>query len=308
MRQVIYIDVLLVLNLIINYILLLLTGLLLKLEFKRVRIFFGALLGSLYSLIILLPELNTLFSFIVKMLVCVLIIFVSFGFGTIKRFLRTSLMFLVMTFLFAGVMVGLWILLKPNGFVYNNSSLYFNFNPLVLIITTIACYLIIRLVVMLLNKRNKSLSVCQFKLHVNEFVFSGKAMMDTGNSLRESFTGFPVVICTYSFLKTCFPKEVRPFFSGEIDGAVECENTGWDKKNRLVVYNTIKGKGLLPAFMPDKLILQTLDKSEVTVTKVYIGVINNTAKINEEYDMILSPQILERNEIDVKEKVKNIRQ
>lgn len=298
MRQVVYIDVLLLLNLIINFILLFLTSLILKIDYKRYRMFIGAFLGSLYSLIILLPELNWIFSFLTKMIVCFIIIFICFGFVKAKRFFKISAMFLFMTFVFAGSMVGLWILFKPNGFLYNNTSLYFNFNPLVLIITTVACFLIIRIIVFILNKRNVFLSSYSFKLNVNEFVFSGKAMMDTGNSLRESFTNYPVVICTYDFLKECFPKEAINFFSGNIDEVVDSKSATWDKKNRLVMYNTIKGRGILPSFMPDKLLLYENNKPEHCVTKVYVAVINNTSKINENYDMILSPQIFERNEID----------
>ena len=52
----IYIDILVCLNVIVNYFLLLASGKFLSRPYKRWRILLGAFLGGLYSLYILLPQ------------------------------------------------------------------------------------------------------------------------------------------------------------------------------------------------------------------------------------------------------------
>ena len=70
MQTVIYVDVLVVLNLIITYLLLLCTALALRQSPSALRLFFGSLLGGFSSLIILLPDLGWVIGFLLKAGVC----------------------------------------------------------------------------------------------------------------------------------------------------------------------------------------------------------------------------------------------
>ena len=56
MEQVIYIDILIVTNIIINFFLILLTSKIMYLKINYTRLILGEILGAIYSLYILLPE------------------------------------------------------------------------------------------------------------------------------------------------------------------------------------------------------------------------------------------------------------
>lgn len=287
MRQVIYVDVLVILNLFISYFLLLSTILMSKEKAKRWRLLLGALLGGIYSLVVFLPEMGAFFNILSRILAGGAIVFVSFGFKTYKRFLKLFVMFVMMTFLFAGLMIALWIIFKPNGMFLNNSTVYFQISLPVLVVSTTVCYVVARLVSKLLLKNKPQSTIYDFTLEIFGKKLSGRAMLDTGNTLVESFSGYPVVICTYEFLKDAFPQNSEAFFKGDVNFLNQITDENWRRKTRVVSFQTVSDTGLLPAFQPDKLSLH----NSIETDKVYVAVMSRKKYINESFDMLLNPNL-----------------
>ena len=122
----IYVDVLFVLNFFITYLLLLLTKSLVKFTSKAGRLLFGALIGGVYSLVILAPNLNFFASLIGKLLVSMLIVAASFNIKRLTVFLKTLACFYFSNMLFLGIILALWFWIKPKGIVVNNGIPYFS--------------------------------------------------------------------------------------------------------------------------------------------------------------------------------------
>lgn len=287
LQQVIYVDVLVILNLIITFFLLLATELFTKERGKRWRIFLGALAGGIYALQVFLPEMGALFNVLSRIIAGAFITYISFGFKTYKRFIKLSLIFLAMTFLFAGLMIGLWLVFAPSGMIINNSVVYFGISLPVMIAATAVCYLISLVFSRILMRNRPQTTIFDFVLEVDGKSVNGRAMLDTGNTLSESFSGYPVVVCTYNFLQDILPEESHGFFKGDITEISANGNTEWQKRQRFVAYSTVADKGMLPAFRPDKLIL----KNSTQTDKVFVAVINYKKHINEGFDMLLGPNL-----------------
>lgn len=285
LQQVIYVDVLVILNLIITFFLLLATELFTKEKGKRWRVFLGALAGGIYSLQVFLPEMGTLLNILTRVIAGTAITYISFGFKTHKRFIKLCLVFLAVTFLFAGLMIGLWIVFTPSGMLINNSVVYFGISLPVLIVSTAVCYVISLVFSKILMRNKPQTTICDFVLEIDGKKAEGRAMLDTGNNLCESFSGYPVVICTYDFLEKIIPDSSKEFFKGNVT-AINSEDT-WQRRKRLVPYSTVTEKGMLPAFRPDKLIL----KNSTQTDKVFVAVINYKKHINESFDMLLNPNL-----------------
>ncbi len=254
---------------------------------KRYRLLLGAFLGSLYSLVVFLPEMGLFFNIFSRLLAGGLIIFSSFGFKTYKRFIKLFVLFVMMTFLFAGLMIGLWIVFKPEGMFINNSTVYFQISLPVLAVSTAVCYVISKLVSKLLLKNKPQNTIYDFELYVNGTCLNGSAMLDTGNTLAESFSSYPVVVCTYDFLKDVLPSEGEEFFKGDVKALEKITDRNWHKRVRIISYSTVGDTGLLPAFQPDKIKL----KNSVETDKIFIAVTNRNKYINERFDMLLNPNI-----------------
>ena len=76
--QTVYIDVLIGVNLFINYFLLLAVARFLHLPVRRGRMIAGAALGAFYALSIFLPELPSILALLIKLLMSATIIWAAF--------------------------------------------------------------------------------------------------------------------------------------------------------------------------------------------------------------------------------------
>ncbi len=287
LQQIIYVDVLVILNLIITFLLLSATEFFLREKAYGWRLFLGALAGGIYSLQVFLPEMGMILNILSRLIAGVIITYISFGFKTYKRFLKTLSVFLLITFAFAGVMIGLWMIFRPSGMLINNSTVYFGISLPVLIVSTAVCYVLVRVIFRIILKNKPQQSIFDFTLEIDGKKLQGRAMLDTGNILAESFSGYPVVVCTYDFLKDIFPCNSESFFKGEVTALGEIEDENWKRKVRLVSFSTVTETGTMPSFRPDRLIV----KNSFETDKVFVAVIGRKKYINESFDMLLNPNL-----------------
>ncbi len=287
LQQIIYVDVLVILNLIITFLLLSATEFFLREKTNGWRLFLGAFAGGIYSLQVFLPEMGMLLNILSRFVAGVIITYISFGFKTYKRFLKIVSVFLLITFVFAGLMIGLWIIFRPSGMLINNSTVYFGISLPVLIVSTAVCYVLVRIIFRIILKNKPQQSIFDFVLEFDGRKLSGRAMLDTGNTLTESFSGYPVVVCTYDFLKNIFPGNSENFFKGDITLLGEIEDENWKKRIRLVSFATVSQSGAMPSFRPDRLII----KNAFETDKVFVAVTSRKKYINESFDMLLNPNL-----------------
>ena len=73
----IYIDIIIVENLIMNYIILYATGLISKSKISYLRIFFASLIGAIYAIVEYVSKLSIYSNMIVKIILSIIIVFIS---------------------------------------------------------------------------------------------------------------------------------------------------------------------------------------------------------------------------------------
>ena len=271
LKQTIYIDVLIGVNLFINYFLLLAVSKFLSLSVKRPRLFAAAAFGAAGSLTILMPEVNLFLSFLFKLALSVAIVRAAYPFYGLKQLLREIAAFYIMSFSFAGFMLALWYFIAPQGLIIKNSVVYFNISPLLLIILTVICYLIIRLINRFTGRQAPENLFCRIQVDFNGKSASCVAKIDTGNSLTEPFSNSPVVVVYKECIAALMPQED----SGKI---------------RFVPFQAISGGGLLPAFKPDKLTI-FYGKNQIKIDEVYIAVTKSELGT---FSALLNPDLLQK--------------
>ena len=245
MKQVIYIDVLICVNLVINYFLILATSKFLYLRLKRLRLILGEVLGAVYSLYILLPDYPVFVSLITRLFMAATIMGTVFGFKNLKILAKSVAYFFVVSFLFSGIMFGMWYVFRPRGMAINNGVVYFNISPLLLIASSLVAYTVIEITNRILEKKENKNLVCSVLVKVGERQVNFAAKVDTCNSLREPFSNLPVIVASEEVLKPILPQGFWPFMKGN-----EMQNFE-DFKIRFIPFQTVSGEGLLPAFKPD---------------------------------------------------------
>ena len=271
----IYVDVLIILNWYINYFILLGTAKITHIGFNRKKLIFSAFIGALFSLIILLPEMNFFFSVFIKFVISNIIIVIAFSWKGIYSNLKMSLYFSVISFLFAGTMMALETILNSKNISLNNGVVYADFSIKFLVISTAISYGVLCFIKYLIDKNTGSLEDWYLTISYNNKSLSIGGLADTGNALIDTFSGKPVIICSQSVLKNLI--DIPNF-----DDIYNCNLKGF----RLIPFSTISEGGVIISFKPDSVTINNLTSGVSKSVDVLIGISGKCDKA------IFNPKIL----------------
>jgi len=289
METTVYVDVLLVLNYVVNAALLSGSARLLGIKIPRRKIVGAALLGALGSLTIFLPFLGFFIMLAYRILLSGMIVLAALSWAGWAHFLKGWFVFFAVSFFFAGAMLGIWLLFAPGGMIYYNGVVYFNINPITLLISTAAAYALLGLIGRLSRAGRLPGIKCRVTIKLNGKSCSLHALIDTGNSLYEPFSGIPVIVCSLqavSFLLA--PALASAIRAGDWEQTAKQAGT----RIRVIPYAAMGSKGTLPALRVDELIIQR--EGELYKTELcYMAI--SAEKIGEgEGQAILNPDLIGR--------------
>ena len=281
--MVVYADVLLIVNLFVNYALLLCSSMIMKKHTQRLRMLLGAAIGAFYGFVVFLPELPSLAEFALRFAATVLIVLGAFGYKNLPSFLRSFFTFFAVSFAFGGMLLVLWVTVAPIGMIYNNGAVYFDIDLAVLAISTVVSFAVVSLIAHFTARRAPKDSVALVKISYKGKEVKLTALIDTGNSLCETFSGYPVVLGEAESLEKIMPDAVRAFIDGD--------DVSSSPEMRLVMHKTVSGTGVLPVFRPDYIEVKSVSHS-IKTSEVYVAVTKNNLARGE-YEMILNPALFE---------------
>ena len=259
---IIYLDVLIVLNWFIDYLLLSLTARLLRVPPRRVRMVLGALAGGVSACQILLTAPPPI-SLLLHILSAALIMLIAFPQHSAKGFLRQWVVFVCLSALLSGLATALWYLTGSEAVLTRNGVIYFDISPLMLTVFALVSYGIIRLYERLTQKRASTGLDYVLTVDTGSGVCECRALHDTGLHLREPFSGAPVIVVCRQALSPFLP----PFF-GERESQ---GGTATKLRLRWIPYRTVSSEGLLPAFVPASVTLRKLGQPPRDITGVYVA-------------------------------------
>ncbi|MEE0059530.1 MAG: sigma-E processing peptidase SpoIIGA [Acutalibacteraceae bacterium] len=280
--RTIYIDVLIATNFVVNYFILLSVAKCRKLSPNQKRLLMGSFFGAVFSLIILLPSMGVILGGLVKIIISSVIVIITFGYNGFKALLKNIALFYLISFAFCGVMLFVWFIFTPKGLAVNNSVVYFNISPRIMVVTTLVAYIVVRVCDRLINRTASNIEICKIKIiHHNSYCeFYGK--VDTGNTLYEPFSRCPVIVVNESAIKSITDNKFAKILNNnEPDYSLK-------NKYRVIPFNAIGANGLLPAFSPDEVYINDCFCSE----KIYVAVCKNDILCGEIKAMV-NPEIIE---------------
>jgi stage II sporulation protein GA (sporulation sigma-E factor processing peptidase) len=119
-RVEIFLDVLMLENIVMNYLILLMTAKFSKNKISHLHLFLGSVLGALYvAFLVVFPSLKGYYSTIAKIALSFAIIAISFSFEKFIAFFRTLAIFYISTFIFAGAGFAFLYFNQSGGFIRN---------------------------------------------------------------------------------------------------------------------------------------------------------------------------------------------
>ena len=129
----IYIDIVIIENLIMNYIILLATGMVLKIEIKHMRLILASLVGAIYTVLVYMQIILIYSNFLLKIILSFVIVYIAFRVQSIKQMWKNLLFFYLTSFVFGGTAFALLYIVKPqeilmkNRFIFRNISIKNNY-------------------------------------------------------------------------------------------------------------------------------------------------------------------------------------
>lgn len=207
--MVVYADILMLVNFIVDYLLLSLTSRFLHQNPKLWRRLLGAAAGGIFSLYIFLPQTNFLIQSLVQILMCIILCLVTFGVGDAKTFFRNAAILFVVNFAYSGAMIAIWLLFKPYGMVINNSVVYFDISPLFLIVFSVIGYFAVILLRRLLKKTFSQNTYCDVTVNCQNRSLKLSGIVDSGNSLNDVFGLSQIFITEWEVVHTLLGEEIN---------------------------------------------------------------------------------------------------
>ncbi len=283
---IIYLDILIAVNLVIDYLLLSVTSRVLHLTPKRWRLLLGALLGALSACLIFLTTVPTLFVLVLHFISACILIKIAFPFSKVSVFLKQVLVFYVLSALLSGIISVLWSLTKSETFYAYNGVVYFDMSPLMLTAFAVISYAVILLYEYITRKRAPH--GYAFLLHIDDGngVCECRALYDTGMHLTEPFSGKPVVIVEQAVM--------GPYLSEEHKDMLCCAYLPSDGRYthmRVIPYRSLGTDGLLPAFVPRCLTVEANDRKQWDISGTYVALSNRLGR--GDYQALIGSDVME---------------
>ena len=231
---------------------------------KKIRIFVSACIGGLYSvadIFINFPEPAVAIA--VSLVMCI----TAFGFLRKFTLIKCLIMFYCAGFLAGGIITFLFNVF----YTYRDTFLFSGgMSVKTFVLFALLAFFIISISVKFLSGiRNQ-----QKKINA-EISVMGKSkkyslLCDTGNLLCDPYTGLPVIVISQKSISEIFDigEYIKCFSHSKTDTAVKL-------KIRYIPVKTVAEKTVLPAFLPDKIVIEDI-KGVRTEIKAVVAVMDET--------------------------------
>ena len=290
----VYADVLLLQNVTINYFIIWLTSKMVKAETGIIKIFTASAVGALYALLLFFPGYKVLYSIIMKVLLSFLIIVIAFTPLKLREFMKQLSVFYLISFILGGSVFGLFYLTNTGISIVNGIFLIKGVSPYILLGAGLLTLGFVRLcIIPLYNLLEQRAFHLNFSIYFGGNEISLKGLIDTGNSLYDPITNFPVIVVEYSAIRDIIPEKIRSLFEENREDNLEeiyskVKVAGWMSKLRLIPFTSLgREKGMLLGFKADKVTIK--DKE---VRDIIIAIYSKPLSQNGEYKALLNPELL----------------
>ena len=295
----VYLDIIFVENILMNYIILFATLIILKVKNKgqQIRLFASSVIGSSYAIIVYLNIIPIYSNIITKIILSIVMIYVAFNPQNVKQLLKQLLIFYLISFVFGGCAFALIYFIKPERVKMNNGVFVGTYPIKVTLIAGIIAFIITQIAFKInkirLDSKNTFINI---KIYYEEKILEVKALLDSGNMLKDPISGMPVIIIEKEILHKIIPEEILNYIENIVGGEEQKEKTEVKKylsKIRMVPFMSIgKENGMLVGIRINKVKIET---EEINIEKdnVIAGIYNQKLTKDNKYNALIGLNLLE---------------
>ena len=284
--MVIYLDVLILINLYVTYFQILAVAAFTHRKTVWYRKLSAAGIGAVASLSIFIPQEMVLTLTLLKIFLCALIAFVAFGYTGFRAYAVSVLFLMLVSFVFSGLMLCVWLFAAPMKMLFINGTVYFGIDTMTIILSTCAAYGVVRIIRYILDKNGKTDGKYTVIIKNNGRVCRLSALADSGNGMVDCFSGLPVIVCRRDMCADVSPPAIEMI---ENNSDISDIGTQMIKGVRIMPFSTVGKGGLICMFKAESVVIDDETNEEKYPVNALIGIVIGG---RQEYETIFNPKIL----------------
>ena len=299
----IYLDIVFLENVLMNYIIIFATGVVLKNECKKRRTFTGSIIGAIYTIVMYLNIIPISSNFFMKIILSIVIVYISLNPRTIKNLIKDLVIFYLVSFVFGGCVFALMYFFQPQMAEIRNGVFVGSYPLKVALIGGVVAFVILQISFKLVKTRfSKKDMIFDIEVFINNKSVKTKALLDTGNLLKDPITRFPVIVIEHKVLGSLVSEKILnnldKILGGDIDELTNDKTFSETiSRFRMIPFSSLgKQNGLLLGIKVDSLWIISDEKID-KIDKAILGIYDKSFTKNGAYNAIFGLDMLEHEVI-----------
>lgn len=291
----IYLDLIFIENLCMNSIILFATGLVTKTKNRIIRILISSTLGALYAIGRYITNNEMYSNLFAQIGLAFAMMYIAFTPKNIKMLFKYVIIFYLTSFVFGGCAFALLYYVRPQEILYNNGILTGTYPIKIAFLGAMVGLITLNIAFKLIKSRlSRKDMFCNVNIGYGDNQIEVRAIIDSGNLLKEPITGASVVVVEKEKLKEIIEQDILDNLQNIISGEYEVINEDYVSRFRLIPFSSLgKQNGMLLGFKPDYLELE-FDEVKNRKDNVIIGIYDKEISKSKEYAGIVGLDLLEK--------------
>ena len=199
--------------------------------------------------------------------------------------------------MFGGVTLYLIYYIKPQEILIKNGMYVGEYVLKVILLGAIVAFVIIKISLKVIKTKVAAKDIyCKIKIKLNAKEVETKAMIDTGNLVKEPITNTPVVIVESSLLYETLPKEIlnnlENILMGDLSNIPKNIQQQYISKLRYIPFTSLgKQNGMLVGIKADEIQIETEDECKKS-NNIIIGIYDKSLTKRGEYRALVGIELV----------------
>lgn len=280
-----------------NYIIVFATGLIVKVKIRQLNLILASLIGAVYAVLSYLTAMPIYSNFVLKLVLSICMVYVAFRSKNVKALLKHLLIFYLTSFAFGGCAFALLYYVRPQDILMKN-GVYIGTYPLkIALLGGLIGFGVVNIAFKIIKNRiSKKDMFCEVEINFQNKVSKIKAMIDTGNLLKDPITGTNVIVVESEELENIIPKEVLKKINNLVTGEIQDNQEEMQEylaRVRMIPFSSLgKQNGMLVGFKPDNIVVKCEDV-EQEMNKIIVGIYDKKLSKTNDYTGLVGVNIME---------------
>lgn len=300
--MIVYLDVIFLENLCMNYIILFATGIIHKVKIKQTRCILASVIGSVYAILSMMKISSIYSNLFLKIALSIAMIYIAFSPKSPKLLIKELLIFYLTSFAFGGCAFALLYFVKPEKIMMKDGVLIGSYPIKIALLGGVVGFtIIVNAFRMMKGRLGRKDMICEVEIIFNHKTKKVRVMVDTGNMLKDPITAFPVIVIEKNELVSLIPDNILENLQSIILGEnkeiwEQVEKEQYLSRFRIIPFSSLgKEHGVLLGFKADRVTVRQ-EEMENDFQNVIIGIYEKELSKNKSYHGLIGLEMLGKEE------------